>query len=68
MSEKPLYNNFKRWLLTNGVLLDPSIVYPAYFGEKGKGVIGVATSQQLPGNKAVIAVPYDLIITLDKVK
>ena len=31
-------------------------------------MIGVATSKPLPANYSILAVPYDLIITVDKVK
>ena len=65
---KPIYKEYKKWLEQNRVLVDSSIIYPAYFGEKGKGVIGVATSKPLPPNYSFLAVPYDLIITVEKVK
>jgi len=29
-------------LVDNGVKVDHRIIYPAYFGRKGKGVVGVA--------------------------
>lgn len=48
--------------------MDPAIVYPAYFGPSKKGVVGVATNKLIPGGQAIISVPYDLIITVPKVK
>ncbi len=43
-------------------------MYPAYFGTPKDGVIGVAATKSIPNGQAVIAVPYDLIITVSKVK
>lgn len=48
--------------------MDSSLVYPAYFGQKKKGVVGVAAAKAIPANYAVIAVPYELIITVPKIK
>lgn len=52
----------------NGVVVDPAILYPAYFGNGKNGVVGVAATKVIPANQAIIAVPYNLIITVDKVK
>lgn len=68
MQAKPIYVEYRRWLEKCNVLLHPSIIYPAYFGEKGKGTVGVATSKALPKNQAVMAIPYDIMITIDTVK
>lgn len=50
------------------MLIDSSLVYPALFGDRKKGVVGVAANKLIPSNYAIIAVPYDLIITVEKVK
>lgn len=52
----------------NGVLIDPSVTYPAFFGNAKSGVVGVAANKVIPASHAIIAVPYNLIITVDKVK
>ncbi len=62
-----VYTEYKKWLNQNGVLCDPRIRYPSYFGQKTKGVVGVSASKPIEKNKAVIAVPYNLLITMDKV-
>ena len=62
------YQVYKQWLKDNGVLTHQNVVYPAYFGEKNDGVIGVGVCSAIGGGKAIIAVPYDIIITVDKVK
>lgn len=48
--------------------MDSAVSYPALFGDKKKGVVGVAANKPIPSNYAIIAVPYDLIITVQKVK
>ena len=48
--------------------MDPRVRYPSYFGESKKGVVGVSVSKAVEKRKAVIAVPYNLLITVDKVK
>ncbi len=50
------------------MLIDSSLLYPAYFGNSQDGVIGVAATKPLANGQAIIAVPYDLIITVPKVK
>jgi hypothetical protein len=50
------------------VLIDTTVLYPAYFGTPKDGVIGVAATKSIPNGQAIIAVPYDLIITVSKVK
>lgn len=63
-----MYKEYKEWLKSNGVLIDSSLLYPAYFGPSKNGVVGVAATKVIPSSQAIIAVPYDLIITVDKVK
>jgi len=50
------------------VLIDPRIRYPSYFGEADKGVVGISVSKPIEKKRAIIAVPYNLLITIDKVK
>ncbi len=64
----PIYSKYKNWLKENGVILDPRIRYPSYFGSPPNGVIGISTSKAIERKKAVIAVPYELLITVAKVK
>lgn len=42
--------------------------YPTYFGHAQKGVVGVSAQKAIEKKKAIIAVPYNLLITVDKVK
>jgi hypothetical protein len=49
-------------------LIDSRLRYPSYFGEPGKGVVGVSASKPIDKKRAIIAVPYNLLITIDKVK
>lgn len=63
-----MYKEYREWLKNNGVIIDPSVMYPAYFGNAKSGVVGVAANKAIPSSQAIIAVPYDLIITVDKVK
>lgn len=50
------------------MLIDLRIRYPSYFGEAGKGVVGISVSKPIEKKRAIIAVPYNLLITIDKVK
>ena len=50
------------------MLIDPRIRYPSYFGEADKGVAGISVSKPIEKKRAIIAVPYNLLITIDKVK
>ncbi len=50
------------------MLIDPALLYPAYFGKSKNGVVGVASTKPIPSGQAIIAVPYDLIITVPKVR
>jgi hypothetical protein len=50
------------------VLIDSSVLYPAYFGTPKDGVIGVAATKYIANGQVIIGVPYDLIITIPKVK
>jgi len=50
------------------VLIDPRLRYPSYFGSAQKGVVGVSAQKGVEKKRAVIAVPYNLLITVDKVK
>lgn len=68
MENDPIYNRYKKWLKDNGVLIDQRIRFPSYFGEANNGIIGVSAIKPIERKKAVIAVPYDLLITVDKVK
>lgn len=68
MENSTLYKRYKQWLKDHGVLVDPRIRYPSYFGEAGQGVVGVSVSRGVEKKRAVIAVPYNLLITVDKVK
>jgi hypothetical protein len=43
-------------------------LYPAYFGTPKDGVIGVAATKYIANGQVIIGVPYDLIITIPKVK
>lgn len=67
-AEKPAYKEYKQWLKSNGVLVDPALLYPAFFGKPKSGVVGVASIKPIPSGQAIIAVPYDLIITVPKVR
>jgi len=49
------------------VIVDPRVRYPTYFGEKGKGVVGVSASKPIEKGKVIIAVPFKLLITVEKV-
>ena len=68
IQSKPVYAVYRKWLEKNRVIIHPSIIYPAYFGEKGRGVIGVASAKPIPKSQALLAIPYDLMITVDTVK
>ena len=50
------------------MILHPSVIYPAYFGEKGKGVVGVASSAFIQTREAIIAIPYHLLITAGNIR
>jgi hypothetical protein len=49
-------------------LIDSSVLYPAYFGRKNNGVVGIAARKNISNNYGIIAVPYRLVITVEKVK
>ncbi len=49
-------------------MIDSRLRYPSYFGQAKKGVIGISAAQMIDKNRAVIAVPYNLLITVEKVK
>jgi hypothetical protein len=55
-------------LKDNGVLVDSRIRYPTYFGSAKAGVVGISASKPIEKNRAVIAIPYDLFITVEKVR
>lgn len=50
------------------MLIDPRLRYPTYFGPSQKGVVGVSAQKAIEKKRGVIAVPYNLLITVDKVK
>jgi hypothetical protein len=68
LQSNPVYKEYVEWLKANGVVVNPSVLYPAYFGPKKRGVVGVAANKPIPGSCGIIAVPYDLIITVEKVR
>lgn len=48
--------------------MDARLRYPSYFGEPGKGVVGISACKPIEKRRAIISVPYNLLITVDKVK
>lgn len=68
VENSPLYVKYKKWLKDNGVLMDPRIRYPSYFGEAQKGIVGVSANKAIEKKRAIIAVPYNMLITIDKVR
>lgn len=64
----PIYIKYKNWLKENGVILDPRVRYPSYFGSPPNGIIGISASKPIERKKAIIAVPYELLITVNKVR
>ena len=58
-----MYKRYKQWLKDHGVIIDPRVRYPSYFGDAGRGVVGVGVSKAIERRKAIIAVPYDILIT-----
>jgi len=45
VENSPLYIKYKKWLKDNGVLVDPRVRYPTYFGDTDKGVVGISASK-----------------------
>jgi hypothetical protein len=68
VEKDPLYVRYKEWLREHGVLMDSRVRYPSYFGEAGRGVVGISACKAIEKKRAIIAVPYNLLITIDKVK
>ncbi|KAM3135265.1 hypothetical protein pb186bvf_012563 [Paramecium bursaria] len=58
------YKDLLSWGIHNGVLLD-SVYLPAAFDD---GLTGVVATQYIPPNKAIICVPYNLVISQEKCK
>lgn len=68
LENTPLYIKYKNWLRDNGVIVDPRIRYPSYFGSPPNGIVGISAMKPIEKAKAIIAVPYQLLITVDKVR
>ena len=63
-----LYVKYITWLKDNGVLMDSRVRYPTYFGQANKGMIGISATKAIEKKRAIISVPYNLLITVDKAK
>ena len=48
--------------------MDSRVRYPTYFGQANKGMIGISATKAIEKKRAIISVPYNLLITVDKAK